>query len=113
MTSSSTVQKRRRRVSLFETRVIDALSSLSTVKEQILKYRFGLNGSSPMSYEELASLLSDVTSPELRLKLVSYRTKSEAEDHFDDEMNFTAQDIEALEAEALRELARPPRREIS
>jgi hypothetical protein len=87
-----------------ETKVLEALSSLEEVKQEILKKRFGLDGDPSMSYKELAYYLTSNLSPEIKFQIVTRQNEAR------DEAVIAPDDIKCLEAEALRDLTRQGRR---
>ena len=95
-------------------KVNQAISNLESLKQQIIELHFGIKPSGiksedfdsglPLTYQEIASLLSKTSSPELVLQFASSHKDN------DDKIEFSIEDIKFLEEQALRELARPSRR---
>ena len=105
-------------------KVNQAISNLESLKQQIIELHFGIKPSGikpsgvkpsgvrsedfdsglPLTYQEIASLLSKTSSPELVLQFASSHRDN------DDKIEFSIEDIKFLEEQALRELARPSRR---
>ena len=86
-----------------DNKVAKALSGLEALKQKIIELRYGLGSSKPMGTSEIAALLTRTASPDIILQFATH--------HKDDvgTVSFSVADVETLEAEALRDLARPCR----
>lgn len=84
-----------------EQKLAKALEGLEALKQKIIELRFGLSDLKPLTTKEIAKILSRVASPETILKFASHHK------HDDGSVSFSEKDVAILEAEALRELARP------
>lgn len=84
-----------------EQKLAQALKGLEALKKKIIELRFGLSSSKPLTTKEVAKILTRVASPEIILKFASHHK------HDDGSVSFSEKDVAILEAEALRELARP------
>jgi hypothetical protein len=82
--------------------MLGLISHLSNPGKKVLIGRFGLDGTGPKTYGQLAEKLNESSSPQ---EILEY---AESVKEADGKLRFEENDIRKIETELLREIRKPP-----